>query len=251
MKPNILTIDIETSPIIARVWGLWDNNVALNQIVEDWKIISFAAKWLDDPKVVQMDTEKHTEKVLVKALRALLDTADIVIGQNSKKFDIKKINAKIHEYGLKPPSSFQQIDIMQLAKKNFAFTSNKLEYVTKKFNKKYTKQTHGKFPGQELWNECLAGNKAAWKEMRKYNIYDVLATEERYKGIAPWGTGINFNAYYGDEDAVCSCGCKEFQKNGYAYTANGKYQRYYCKDCWAELRSRQNLNKNKLTPTKR
>ena len=136
MKPKILIIDIETSPIIARVWGLWDNNVALNQIVKDWSIISFAAKWLDEKKIYQEDVEKQSERTVISEIWHLLDKSDIVIGQNSKKFDLKKINAKFIEYGFQPPSSYQQIDVLSLAKKYFALTSNKLEYVSKKFNKK-------------------------------------------------------------------------------------------------------------------
>lgn len=253
MKPKILIIDIETSPIEAYVWGLWDNNVALNQITKDWKIISWAAKWLDEKFTFQDDTKNRTEKDILKGLWRLLDAADIVVGQNSKQFDVKKINARFIQHGMKPPSSFQQIDTKLLAKKHFGFTSNSLEYMSDKLCTKYKKLKHKKFPGMELWTECLKGNNKAWKAMAQYNIFDVLATEELYKKLAPWGVGINFNVYYGDKDATCTCGSTKFGKNGYAYTATGKFQRFYCKKCGAELRSRQNLNKaNKemLTITK-
>lgn len=254
MKPKILIIDIETSPIEAYVWGLWDNNVALNQITKDWKIISWAAKWLDEKKVIQYDLSGGLDEsdILCK-LWWLLNEADIVIGQNSKQFDVKKINARFIEYKMKPPASFQQIDTRLLAKKYFGFTANSLEYMSDKLCDKYKKLKHKKFPGMELWTECLKGNKKAWKAMAEYNIFDVLATEELYKKLAPWGVGINFNVYYGDEDAQCTCGSTEFRKNGYAYSATGKFQRFECKKCGAELKSRQNLNKNKkmLTITKR
>lgn len=250
-KPKILILDIETSPIEAYVWGLWDNNVALNQIKKDWKIMSFAAKWLGNKNVVQLDVGgKLNEGEILAELWLLLDEADIVVGQNSKQFDIKKINARFIQHKMRPPSSFQQIDTKLLAKKHFGFTSNSLEYMSDKLCKKYKKLKHKKFPGMELWTECLKGNKKAWKAMAEYNIFDVLATEELYKKLAPWGTGINFNVYYGDEDARCTCGSTEFSKNGYAYTSVGKYQRFECKKCGAELKSRQNLNKNKKMLTK-
>ena len=38
-----------------------------------------------------------------------------------------------------------------------------------------------------LWVECLKGNKDAWSEMKKYNINDVLSTEELYNVIKAWG----------------------------------------------------------------
>lgn len=58
--------------------------------------------------------------------------------------------------------------------------------MTDKFCKKYKKLKHKKFPGHELWKECLKGNKEAWNEMRKYNIHDVLATEELYNVLKQW-----------------------------------------------------------------
>ena len=83
----------------------------------------------------------------------LLDEADIVIGQNSKAFDIKKLNARFIIHGMQPPSSYRQIDTKILAKKHFNFTSNKLEYLSDKLNVKYKKQTKRKFSGFEMWKE--------------------------------------------------------------------------------------------------
>lgn len=250
-KPKILILDIETSPIEAYVWGIYEQNVALNQVKRDWRIISFAAKWLGQRVVIQQDVYKCTEKELVRLMWGLLDSADIVVGQNSKKFDTKKINAKIIEYGMKPPSSYQQIDTRLLAKKHFGFTSNSLEYMSDKLCKKYKKLKHKKFPGMELWTECMNDNPKAWAAMREYNIFDVLATEELYKRLIPWDNSVNFNVYYGDTNAVCTCGSNKFSKNGYAYTATGKYQRFECKKCGSELKSRQNLltSKNKVKHT--
>ena len=31
-KPKVLVFDIETAPMLGYVWGLWENNVALNQV---------------------------------------------------------------------------------------------------------------------------------------------------------------------------------------------------------------------------
>ena len=245
--PKILIFDIETSPIIASVWSLWDQNVGLNQIKEDWKIISFAAKWLNEKKVVQYDLRdgvtKSGEFLLIAKLWYLLNEADIVVTQNGKAFDVKKAQAKFLEHKFKPTSSFQQVDTRMLAKKHFAFTSNKLEYMTEKFNTKYKKLKHNKFPGHELWNACLKGNKQAWAEMAKYNKYDVLATEELYKRLIPFDNSVNVNAYYGDGSTHCTCGSTQFRKNGHSYTAAGKYQRFECKKWGSEFKARENLNK--------
>lgn len=242
---KVLVFDVETAPIIAHVWGLWENNVALNQIVSDWHLLSWSAKWLDDKKVMYMDqrNKKNIEddKDLLKGIWKLLDEADVVITQNGKKFDVKKLNARFVMHGMQPPSSFKHIDTLVIAKKYFAFTSNKLEYMTAKLCTKYKKLKHKKFPGHELWNECLKGNKEAWKEMELYNKHDVLSLEELYYKLIPWDNSINFNLYSESTDHVCKCGSKDLIKKGYAYTAVSKFQRYKCKECGTESRDRVNL----------
>jgi len=243
--PKVLLFDIETAPILASVWGLWDQNVGLNQIQRDWFVLSFSAKWLDSKKIIYADQRDakdiENDKELLKKIWALLDEADIVVGQNSNKFDIKKLNARFILNGLKPPSSYKKIDTLVLAKRHFAFTSNKLEYLSDKLCTKFKKLKHANFPGFELWKQCLAGNKAAWNEMKRYNERDVLALEELYLKLAPWDTSINFDLYNSDTVPTCTCGSKQFTKNGYHYTATGKFQRFKCIKCGAETRDKVNL----------
>ena len=240
--PKILFIDIETSPLISYTWGIWDQNIALNQIYKDWNIIAWAAKWQDSSEIMYMDQRKgineKNEKKLLQEMWKLMDEADIIVGQNSKKFDTKKLNSKFLLHKMQPPSSYKQIDTLQLAKKHFSMTSNKLEFLSDKLNIKYKKLKHDKYPGFELWKEVMNGNQSAWKEMEKYNKFDVLATEELYTKIRAWDNSINFNVYREEEDMVCTCGSKNFKLNGFSYTSVGKYRRYKCKDCSSELKSR-------------
>jgi DNA polymerase III epsilon subunit-like protein len=126
----------------------------------------------------------ENDKSLLVPLFKLMDEADIILGQNSNAFDIKKINSKLLEHGLGVPSPYKKIDTYLLAKKHFSLTSNKLEYMSKKFNVKYKKQEHEEFSGFKLWDECLKGNLKAWKSMERYNNFDVLATEELFLKIA-------------------------------------------------------------------
>ncbi len=245
--PKVLVFDIETAPIVADVWGLWENNVALNQIVKDWHIMAWAAKWLNDPvsKTMYMD-QRHAkvfenDKKLLKAIWKLLDKADIVITQNGKAFDQKKLFARFIMNDMPPPSSFRHIDIKQIAKKHFAFTSNKLEYMSYKLNTKYKKIKHEKFGGHKLWTKCREGNKEAWRIMENYNKHDVWATEETYKRLVPWDNTINFNVYTHDSISKCQCGKGKYMRNGHFFNEHGKYQRYRCTNCGSEVRGRTNL----------
>jgi uncharacterized protein YprB with RNaseH-like and TPR domain len=243
--PRILFLDIETAPIIAHVWSLWQQDVGLSQIKQDWFILSWAAKWLGDEQVLYADQRRarnlENDKSLMQKLWRLLDKADIIVTQNGKAFDEKKINARFILNGIKPPRGYKHIDTKLLAKKHFAFTSNRLEYMADKLCTKYKKLKHPNFQGFELWRECLARNEKAWDEMEKYNKHDVLALEELYQKLAPWSTAVGVNVYHEREDFVCQCGHPAFKREGYHYSATGKFQRYRCKQCGALYRSRENL----------
>ncbi len=245
--PKVLIFDIETAPIVAHVWGLWENNVALNQMVSDWHVLSWSAKWLGDPEdKVMYDDQRNSKNVeddtrLLKGIWKLLDEADIVITQNGKSFDQKRLNARFVINEMQPPSSFKHIDTKLLARKHFAFPSYKLEYMSDKLCKKYKKLKHKKYPGHEMWTECLKGNKDAWKEMELYNKHDVLTLEELYNVLIPWDNSINFNLYHDSAEHICKCGSSHNIKNGFTYSAMGKYQRYKCKGCGAETRDHTNL----------
>lgn len=243
--PKVLLLDIETAPIVAHVWGLWDQNVGLNQIKSDWHLLSWSAKWLNEKPVMYKDQRSakniEDDSDLLKSIWKLLNEADVIITQNGKSFDQKKLNARFILNGMKPPSSYRHIDTKRIATSKFGFTSNKLEYMTDKLCTKYKKLKHKKFSGFELWKECLAGNIVAWKEMEKYNKYDVLSLEELYLKLAPWDTSINFAVYYDNDDCkICNCGSRDFNRNGYAYTSMGKFQRYSCSKCGGEYRSGKN-----------
>jgi hypothetical protein len=244
---KVLVLDIETSPIVAYVWGLFKQNISLNQIVDDWSILSFSAKWVGSDTVIYMDTRKErnvrNDKKVVMALWKLLNEADVVLSQNGIRFDVPKINSRFLHYNLPPTTSFQHIDTYRINKRNFGHTSNKLEYLTKKFCKKYKKSGHKKFPGMELWNGCLAGNKEAWVEMEDYNKIDVLALEELYlEHLRVWDKTVNFNVYRDEEEEYhCSCGSTSFKRNGFVYTNTAKFQRWTCNVCGQHHQDKQNL----------
>jgi transposase-like protein len=246
--PKVLLLDIETAPIAGAVWSLWKQNVGLNQIINDWFILSYSAKWLGaSPEEIMYEdlrgiVAEEDDSHLLRSLWKLLDEADILITQNGKSFDSKKINARLVLNGFQPPSSYKHIDTLLIAKSIFSFTSNKLEYMTDKLCTKYKKLTHGKFHGFYLWKECLADNLEAWEEMEKYNKYDVLSLEELYYKIAAWDKRHpNFNLYSDSLETKCRCGSTDLVRDGYHYTQLSKFQRYKCTNCGAESRDRTNL----------
>lgn len=190
-KAKVLVLDIETSPLVVYSWGIKDQHIGLEQLVKDWHIMAWSAKWLDDPvtKVIYYDKRKYkygNDKPILKPLWKLLNEADIVITQNGKAFDSRKINARFIFHKMSPPKPYKHLDTYLLIRSVAQFTSHKLSYLTEKLCKTHKKESHGKFAGWRLWSECLKGNEAAWDELKRYNIKDILSTEELYTKIKAW-----------------------------------------------------------------
>ena len=186
-----LIIDIETSPIEGLVWGTWKQNLTLDQIQTDWSILSYAAKWAGDSKVFYEDSggrgvdKVRDDSLLLPGLWKLLDEADRIVAQNGNRFDVKKINYRLAERGFTPPSPFRVYDTLLASRRLFAATSHKLGWLSEHLTDT-PKSKHRKFPGWELWLECLQDNPDAWTEMKKYNIQDIKATEKLWVRQQPW-----------------------------------------------------------------
>lgn len=242
-KPKVFLFDIETAPILAYVWGLFDQNVGLNQIKSDWHVLSWAGKWAGEDEIFYHDQRNsknmEDDKAILKKLWDKLNEADIVVGHNSKRFDVKKVNARFIYHGMRPTSSFRQVDTLSIARRLFAFTSNKLAHLAAFLKCESGKSEHKEFSGFSLWSECLKGNVKAYKEMELYNKTDVIVLEEVYKKLIPWDNTINYSIF--EKDNICSCGSMKFAKNGFRYSNAGKFNRFRCRDCGREMIGKENL----------
>ncbi len=187
-----------------------------------------------------VDTEDDSP--LLQQLWVLLDQADVVVGQNSNRFDIKKMNARMIMNGFVPPRPYKKVDTFEIAKRVFGFTSNKLEWMTDKLNVTFKKLQHGAYPGFELWKAVMAEDEAAWNEMEEYNIHDVLSLEELHNKLRPWDNKeFAHNLWSGADTHTCTCGCTSHQFSGFTVTPAGRYELYTCEDCGRHTRGRTNL----------
>lgn len=240
--PNILFLDIETAPKLAHVWQFWKTNIGLNQLKTFGHIMSFAAIWNEDgdKNALYFETRTENDERLVRQLIRLLDDADIVVGHNVDQFDLGTIKARALALGIKPPSPYKIVDTLKIAKKQFRFDANSLAYLCEVLPIKHKKLKHNKFPGFELWKECMAGNDEAWKEMKKYNVWDTLSVRDVYYLMRPWiANHPNVANAEESEELLCpKCGSSHVHCRGYAYTNVGKYRKFQCQDCGGWSRTR-------------
>lgn len=245
--PKILIFDIETAPIKAYVWKTWKENVSLDQIINDWFVICWSAKWLYADEMMgecltPKEIKRENDRRIVRKLWELFDEADIVIAHNAIKFDVPKMNTRFVKYGLNPPSCYQIIDTLQVAKREFKFTSNKLDALAMHFG--FDKKLETDF---SLWVKCLEGDQKALDYMFKYNKYDVELLEAVYLKLRPWiHNHPNIGNYFNDGNPVCSCCGSHELKTLYDHcykTQISTYRLYRCEKCGAISRGRISLSK--------
>lgn len=240
---KILFLDIETAPLRAYSWGLWNQNIYLDQIISNFFIISWAAKWQHEEEAFGLvltpnEILKENDKNILIPLHELLDEADIVVAHYGDKFDIPKINSRFVVHGLTPPSPYKQIDTKKIAKGVFGFSSNKLEALARQFG------FEGKYDtDMKLWVDCMKGDVIALFKMLAYNEQDVIVLEKVYLKLRPYAKGHPNLDLYTDEDypACPNCGSASINivPNKYFYTQAVRYKIYRCDDCGALSREKK------------
>lgn len=237
---KILHLDIETAPHRVYCWGLWDQNIGLNQIEEAGYTLCWSAKWHGERKVMFSGLQRESHNEMIQGAYDLLEEADAVVHYNGTKFDIPTLNKEFILLGLDPPAGFKEIDLLKIARHRFRFPSNKLDYVAQALGL----GSKHKHIGMGLWKGCMEGDKKSWKTMEAYNKQDVRLLEKVYLKMLPWiKTHPNYGLYMDSKRPVCkNCGASDVIKKGFEYTTVGKYQRYKCADCGTPMRGATLLN---------
>lgn len=236
-----LLLDIETAPNVVHVWGLRDQDIATNQLIEVSYVMCWAAKWLDEPGVLFERTHRKMDSSIgmIRKIHRLMEKADHIITHNGNKFDLPTLNKEFLLKGLYPLPPVHYTDTLTAVKSRFRFVSNRLDHLAQELGvgKKVSHEGH------TLWVKCMNDDPKAWADMERYNKNDVVILEGVYNKIKPWiKTQASFAARNGDRLVCPKCGGKNYQQRGFMYTKVAKYARFACTDCRSWFR----LNVNEL-----
>ena len=241
---KILLLDIETAPAKCYSWGLWDQNIGINQVIEDGYVLCWCAKWFGEKKIMHdalMDHPEHfkknpmCDKKIALSIWHLLDKADIVVTHNGNSFDLKWLNTIFIKNHLPPVGTYKSVDTCNEIKRNFRFLSNKLDFVVRKLELGYKISTGG----FELWTACMKGDEKAWAKMVTYCEHDVRILERLYSAIRPYIKTHPNLCLYNDKavDGCPNCGGKDLAHKGWVYTQTAKYQRSACLNCGRKFKT--------------
>jgi len=237
--PNILIFDIETSLMEVYVWGLYKQFISHNNIIKDkngefksWFMLSYAAKWLYDDNILSdivtpEEARNRDDKRILESIWLLLERADIVIAHNGDRFDLRKINARFIANHIKAPLPFKTIDTLKQARKEFAFSSHKQDFITK-----FLKLEEKLDTDFQLWIDCMSGNEKALKRMEEYNRTDVVGLEDMYLRLRPYMRSHPNMAVMVDDDCCTVCGSDKLKASKkFYYTGSSKFRLYNCQSC--------------------
>jgi DNA polymerase elongation subunit (family B) len=227
---KVLLFDIETKPVKFWGWGVGKQYVTHDRIVngERFDIICIAYKWIGEKETHCLDWGANQNSAkMIEQFSKQVEQADLVIGHNGDRFDIKHVNTQRLMHGQKPIKWPTSEDTLKQLRANFAFACYKLDYITK------TLFGEGKSPmAMDDWINIVEKKcKKSLHKMIEYNKRDVVLLERTFIKLAPY-IKPKINKSHGTI-ACPRCNSFDIIKYGHRYTMTGKKQVYQCRSCYS------------------
>lgn len=161
----------------------------------------------------------------------VLSEADCVVAHNGDGFDMKYLKTRMLKCGLPALPPITSIDTYKIAKQQFLFNANRLDYVGKFLGLGGKKPTpHG------LWLDVLRGDRKAIRTMVEYNKRDVTLLEGVFLRLRPYMPNHVNRELFGNTGCP-RCGSKKVQSRGFHRPISRVYRRWQCQSCSGWFRS--------------
>lgn len=233
--PRIVIWDVETTHNLAAIFRLFEDYTSHENILQEryvvcaaWKVLGektvHAVSTLDDHRLFARDP--HNDAHVIKTLHRVLSDADAIVAHNGDSYDIKFTEGRILAQGLPPLPPIPSIDTLKVAKSRLLLNSNKLDYLGRYLG------LGKKIPTRnELWLRVLQGDKAAIREMVRYNKYDVTLLEQVFLKLRPYAANHINRQLFGQREGCPRCGSTHVQSRGVHRAIARNYVRWQCQAC--------------------
>ena len=241
MNPKILIYDIETSLQPVAVFALKNNDwINPDNILGERYVISVCWKWLGERKIYSssvLDDSKrfahdpYDDLHVLKTFSKVLEEADVIVAHNGDNFDLKYLKTRmlVHNLPVLPPIT--SIDTYKIAKSQFMFNANRLDYIGKFLGIGGKKDTP-----KGLWLDVLRGSKKAIATMVEYNKRDVTLLEAVFLRLRPYIPNHVNRELFGKLGCP-RCGSRHYQSRGVHGAISRIYRRFQCQSCSGWFRS--------------
>lgn len=228
---NVIEWDIETAPAISHIWRPNMQFIPQNMMIEDTFIMMIGWKqWgTDEPtqsvRVTGPEAVARDDSRIVKQFAEVLYRADVIVAHNGDRFDWPHLNGRMAIHQIDPIGYITKIDTLKLAKKNFNFTHNNLDYLGKIFGEGHKLKTDW-----ELWEQASRGSVPHLKLMEEYMIQDVNLLDRVFYRMVPYVDRLARlqESVVIEEDICLVCGSKNKQRRGTYRTQSGNFPKYQC-----------------------
>jgi len=246
----VLTLDIERVPGRARhthrgltiegdFWdlGSWKHTLGYripHESVIEWpRTVCAAWRWYGTKRTEFASEWGDGRDGMLQRIWEAYDRADLLYGHNVHRFDTRNLNAEWLTLGMLAPSPFKILDTLKEARKTFGFESNTLASLTQRLGidtktDKYDVTTA---------RAAVAGDKAAQRKLKAYNIGDIAASEafvDRLRGWIPTHPH-NVIGTIDDRPTCNQCWGDNLTRNGTKLANQITYVLYRCQDCGANV----------------
>lgn len=249
-EPKILLYDLETAFNIVASFQLRDEYTPHTNILTERYIICASWQWLgekkihtvsvlDDPK--RYKANPYDDYHVVSTMHKVLSSADVVVAHNGDRFDNKFVRTRALANGLPALPPLTSIDTYKVAKQNFMFNSNRLDYLGKflGFGGKKTTPVG-------LWMDVLKGSRKAIETMVIYNKRDVTLLRDVFLKLRPY-MNSHINRELFGKVGCPRCGSSKVQSRGLHRAISRVYRRFQCQACSGWFRSVVNEKNVKTT----
>lgn len=175
-EASILYLDIEVSKSLYFNYGsrVPSKHLRSDDLVREAYIICWSASYLHNDKIwkaciTPQEAKEWTDARILKPIRDLMASADIIAGHNVDAFDIKRLNTRFLKNGLQPVIGKKTYDTLKIARSKLAMESNKLDEILKWFGLR-PKDDISDADWQKIVRDC---DRATLKKVMDYNVNDV------------------------------------------------------------------------------
>ena len=232
-QANIITLDIERLPGLARLWEPRTTYVPPANWVRWPSLLCVAWKRLGQRPVEFASVWADGREGMARRIWDAVDAADVVITYNGVRFDLLHLRSEWIELGMPMPRPHKDMDLYREVRRTLGFESKSLAQVTKRLG---VEGKHGAYSMDDA-EAATDGDVAAQQRMERYNKQDVRATEAAYMRMLGWLPGSTIPGDGSDELVCCQCGSTDLKPNGWYRAVVLDFALYRCQRCHANVRS--------------
>lgn len=179
---------------------------------------------------------------VVKTMHDVINSADIIIGHNLDRFDMRQINKRFIKHNLPPMRPIKTIDTLKIARQVADFESNELRYLARFLGL----QEKDESPD---WDLVAIGDPKEIEACVRYNRQDIRVTEQVYKRLIPYSRARpNIGNYQrGVHHSVCPvCGCGTLEPDQPFDTGQSLKEGFRCKNCKTYVKGKKSIKTTDL-----